>query len=354
MTDRPALWLRHESRDSEQRTPIVPADARTLIARGVSLTVERSPHRVFPIAEYADAGCRIAEPGSWVDAPADSVVVGLKELPAAPAELRHRHVMFGHAYKGQPGAVELLRRFVAGGGELLDLEYLVDDAGRRLTAFGYWAGYVGAALAVLSARGTLTTPLRSLTREVLDGELADRPPSAPPRALVIGALGRSGHGARDALAVAGIEPTRWDIEETRALDKEALLGHDILVNTVYTDRPATPFVTGDDVVDPGRRLATIVDVTCDAGSPYNLLPLYDTVTDWQAPVRRLVDETDGPAPLDLIAIDNLPSLLPVEASIGFSADLAPHLLTLNDPDSAWRGCRARFRAACEDLEVRHG
>jgi saccharopine dehydrogenase (NAD+, L-lysine-forming) len=350
MSDRPALWLRHESRDSERRTPIVPDDAGTLVARGVPLTVERSPHRVFPISEYEAAGCRIAEPGSWVDAPTGHVVVGLKELPPAPAALRHRHVMFGHAYKGQPGATELLRRFVAGGGELLDLEYLVDDTGRRLTAFGYWAGYVGAALAVLSARGTLTTPLRSMTRAELDARLADRPASAPPRALVIGALGRSGHGARDALAVAGIEPTCWDIEETRTLDRRALLDHDVLVNTVYTDRPATPFVTGDDVADTGRRLSTIVDVTCDAGSPYNLLPIYDTVTDWRAPARRLVD---GSAPLDLIAIDNLPSLLPREASVGFSADLAPHLLTLDDPDSAWRSCRARFRAACDALDVRH-
>ena len=38
-----------------------------------------------------------------------------------------------------------------GGGALLDLEYLTDDHGRRLAAFGYWAGYVGAALAVLHA-----------------------------------------------------------------------------------------------------------------------------------------------------------------------------------------------------------
>jgi saccharopine dehydrogenase (NAD+, L-lysine-forming) len=50
--------------------------------------------------------------------------------------------------------------------------------------------------------------------------------------------------------------------------------------------------------------------------------------------------------LDVIAIDNLPSLLPRESSDAFSADLLPHLLTLDAPDSAWSSCRQRFTAAC--------
>ena len=152
------LWLRHETRTTERRTPIVPSDARRLVENGVTLTVEESPQRVFPTEAYEAVGCRVVEAGSWADAPADAVIVGLKELPDEPAELRHRHVFFGHAFKAQPGAEALLRRFVAGGGALLDMEYLEDDNGRRLAAFGYWAGYVGAALAVLHHRGRLSGP----------------------------------------------------------------------------------------------------------------------------------------------------------------------------------------------------
>ena len=103
----------------------------------------------------------------------------------------HRHIFFGHAYKGQDGAADLLRRFQAGGGSLLDIEYLVDDNGRRLAAFGYWAGYVGAALAVLRRRGQLT-PLEPLSKSALDASLAG---GGPPKALVVGALGRCGRGA---------------------------------------------------------------------------------------------------------------------------------------------------------------
>ncbi|MGH3738312.1 MAG: saccharopine dehydrogenase, partial [Micromonosporaceae bacterium] len=158
------IWIRHETRDTERRAPVVPADAATLVAAGAQVTVEESPQRVFGIEEYAAAGAAVAPAGSWVEADPDWYVVGLKELPETPRSLRHRHVYFGHAYKGQPGADALLRRFAGGDGALLDIEYLVDETGRRLAAFGYWAGYAGAALTVLHHRGELETPLTPLPR----------------------------------------------------------------------------------------------------------------------------------------------------------------------------------------------
>ncbi|WP_406356798.1 saccharopine dehydrogenase [Streptomyces sp. NBC_00658] len=341
------LWLRHETRTTERRTPVVPADARRLVESGVTLTVEESPQRVFPIEAYEEAGCRVAGTGSWVSAPSDAVVLGLKELPDEPAALTHRHIFFGHAYKQQPGAETLLRRFLAGGGTLLDLEYLVDDDGRRLAAFGYWAGYLGAALAVLHHRGRLRTPLRPTSKEELDAELAGD--GGQLKALVIGALGRSGRGARVALEAAGIEPTCWDLAETRDLDRHALLEHELMVNTVLTTSPVPPFLTDKDLDEPGRRLRTLCDVTCDVGSPMNVLPVYDTTTDWTEPVRRL---RERPA-LDLIAIDNLPSLLPLEASVDFSAALLPMLLEF-ETGGAWGRGLDRFRQACREIGAREG
>lgn len=338
MTDAPRLWVRHEVRGTERRTPIVPADARLLVDCGVPVTVEGSPQRVFPISDYAAAGCRIAEPGSWVDAPDDEFIVGLKELPDTPAALRHRHVFFGHAYKGQRGARQLLQRFTAGGGTLFDLEYLVDARGHRLVAFGYWAGYIGAALAVLHPRGQLSSPLQPLARESLDAALAQSSGAVPPRVLVIGAFGRCGRGAQAALATAGITATCWGLDETAELDRANLLEHDILVNAVLVTTPAPPFLTSEGLQDPGRRVTVISDVTCDVTSACNMLPINDRTTSWSAPVRRLCG---GPPPLDIIAIDNLPALLPREASIAFSADLLPHLPSLA-ASAPWRRCRQTF------------
>ncbi|GAA4318948.1 saccharopine dehydrogenase [Streptomyces venetus] len=337
------LWLRHEARTTERRTPIVPDDARRLVDDGVTLTVEESPQRVFPIGEYEAAGCPVAPAGSWVSAPRDAVVLGLKELPEDPAELTHRHIFFGHAYKGQPGAGDLLRRFAAGGGTLFDLEYLVDDTGRRLAAFGYWAGYLGAALAVLQHRGRLRAPLVPTTKEDLDETLRPAPGDAAFTGLVIGALGRSGRGARTAFAAAGADPTCWDLAETRDLDRGALLRHDVMVNAVLATSPVPPFLREQDLDSPDRRLRTLCDVTCDVGSPLNVLPVYDDTTDWDEPVRRLRKEP----PLDLIAIDNLPSLLPLESSTDFSAALLPHLLDFG-VTGPWGHCLDRFRQATRE------
>ncbi|WP_432133943.1 saccharopine dehydrogenase [Streptomyces sp. bgisy154] len=343
------LWLRHEVRPTERRTPIVPGDARRLVERGVRLTVEESPQRIFPIEEYEAAGARVAPAGSWVSAPADTVVLGLKELPDEPPRLTHRHVYFGHAYKRQPGAAELLRRFTAGGGALLDLEYLADDQGRRLAAFGFWAGYLGAALAVLQHRGRLTAPLRPTDKGALDETLLRAPGDPDFTALVIGALGRSGRGARTAFATAGVDPTCWDLAETRALDRRTLLDHEVMVNCVLATTPVPPFLRDTDLDAPARRLRTVSDVTCDVGSPLNVLPVYDRTTEWTEPVRRLHKDP----PLDLIAIDNLPSLLPRESSIDFSASLLPQLLAF-ETGGAWGRCLDRYHRARRELGIVEG
>lgn len=321
------LWIRAEARATEQRTPIVPADAARLVADGVAVTVEESPHRAYPIEEYVDAGCRVEPAGSWVDAPDDAYIVGIKELPEEPAELRHAHIYFAHAFKGQDGAEELLARLTRGGGELLDVEYLTLE-GRRVVAFGRWAGYMGAALAVLAARGELEAPVTPTDKPTLDGVLAAG--DAPVRALVTGFRGRSGRGAVEALEVAGAEVTGWDVNDTRNLDHDALLAHDVLVNCVVTRVPAEPFVRDQDLA-ADRRLRVVSDVTNDVTSDLNLIPVNSAVTSWEEPVRRVADDP----PLDVIAIDNLPSLLPREASESFSAELTPLIADLDARSGAW-------------------
>jgi saccharopine dehydrogenase (NAD+, L-lysine-forming) len=338
--------MRRESRSTERRAPITPHAAGALVVAGFRVTVEDAPQRVFPIDAYAAAGCATAPAGSWVDAPDDAYVVGLKELPAEPAALRHTHVFFGHAYKGQRGAGELLGRFAAGGGALLDIEYLVDERGRRLVAFSYWAGYVGAALAVLWRAGALDVPLEPTDAEQLGRSLRAADVGDAYRAVVVGALGRAGSGARDALDRAGVSYSAWDVAETANLDRAALLDHDLLVNTVVSRGPGEPLVTTADFERPGRRTTLICDVTCDVESPWNLLPVYDAPTSWAEPFTRV---RDGDLPVDLVAIDNLPSLVPLEASTRFSADLLPLLLDLPDPGPVWQRCRATYDDAVAAL-----
>ena len=95
------IWVRAEQRENEQRVGVTPEGVRALMKAGMSVTVEESGCRAIPIEAYRETGCAIAAEGSWPDAPKDAIIFGLKELPAGDSPLPHRHIMFGHAFKGQ-------------------------------------------------------------------------------------------------------------------------------------------------------------------------------------------------------------------------------------------------------------
>ncbi len=342
------LWVRAEQRPNEERVGLTPEGAAALRAAGIGVTVEMSSVRAIPIDGYAAAGCKIAPENSWPSAPADAVIFGLKELPEDGTPLAHRHIMFGHAFKGQPAGQELLRRFRAGGGALYDLEYLVDDTGRRVAAFGYWAGFAGAAVALkcwaAQQRAALAGPVAKYAgrAELLADLTRDLPGSGRPRALIIGALGRVGTGAADLCAAMGVAVTKWDIAETASGGPfPAVLQHEIFLNCILA-RPGCPvFVPASASTDATRKLTVIGDIACDPTSDFSPIKVYDRTTDWSAPALRVAQ---NPA-LDVTAIDNLPSLLPVESSIDYAAQLLPTLLTLGTLDQGvWARAYADYLA----------
>ncbi|KIC15935.1 saccharopine dehydrogenase [Leisingera sp. ANG-Vp] len=341
------LWVRAEQRPNEERVGLTPEGAKALLAGGIKVTVEESSVRAIPLQGYIDAGCEVAPENSWPQAPADAIIFGLKELPEDGTPLPHRHIMFGHAFKGQHSGKALLERFKAGGGTLYDLEYLVDETGRRVAAFGYWAGYAGAAVTLKSwaaqQHGALCGPvgvyggkdalLADLGAE-LDALNADRP-----SAIVIGALGRVGTGAADLCEAMGVKVTKWDMAETASGGPfPEILNHDLFLNCIFA-RPGTPVFVPREALGADRRLTAIGDVACDPDSDYNPVPVYDRATTWDAPALRVAD---SPV-LDVMAIDNLPSMLPVESSEDYAAQLLPSLQTLTDLESGvWGRAKATF------------
>ncbi|TCP39720.1 saccharopine dehydrogenase [Rhodovulum marinum] len=350
------LWVRAEQRPNEERVGLTPEGAAQLIGAGLKVSVEESSVRALPIDGYAQAGCEIVAENSWPDAPADAIIFGLKELPEDGTPLPHRHIMFGHAYKGQPAGRDLLRRFAAGGGTLYDLEYLVDDSGRRVAAFGYWAGYAGAAVSLMcwaaQQRGGIAGPagvhpgsesLKAALSETLDG-------LGRPTAIVIGALGRVGTGASDLCRAMGVETTRWDMAETaHGGPFPEILDHQIFLNCIFA-APGTPVFVPENAKTAPRQLSVIGDIACDPTSDFSPIKVYDRVTDWQAPALRVHDAP----PLDVTAIDNLPSMLPVESSQDYAAQLLPSLLTLADLDAGvWGRAKAEFDKHIKTIQGEH-
>ena len=339
------LWVRAEQRPNEERVGLTPEGAAALVQAGIRVSVEASSVRAIPIDGYKAAGCEIVAENLWPKAPADAIIFGLKELPEDGTPLTHRHIMFGHAFKGQPAGRVLLQRFKAGGGTLYDLEYLVDETGRRVAAFGYWAGYAGAALSLkcwaAQQRGSIAGPVRKVLSkaallEQLGTELAGL---SRPRAIIIGALGRVGTGAADLCTAMGVAVTRWDIAETASGGPfPEVLQHEIFLNCILA-RPGCPVFVPASARTDARKLTVIGDIACDPTSDFSPIKVYDRATDWDAPALRVHDTP----PLDVTAIDNLPSLMPVKSSEDYAAQLLPSLMTLKALDQGvWGRAKVEF------------
>jgi saccharopine dehydrogenase (NAD+, L-lysine-forming) len=327
---------------------VTPTTTKALIEAGYKVNVERSPLRIFDDSEFSDVGATLVPEGSWVDAPQSHIIIGLKELPEDKFALKHTHVQFAHCYKTQGGWEEVLSRFPQGGGTLLDLEFLQDDTGRRVAAFGYHAGYAGAALAVEAWAHQLQHPdspslpgVKSYAnQDLLVADVKAKLSAASaiahklPTVLIIGALGRCGRGAVDLCTQIGLPDSniiKWDLPETQQYGPgpfPQIVSSDIFVNCIYLSDPIPPFLNATSLSHQDRNLSVVCDVSCDTTNPHNPIPIYTENSTFDNPTLPVPGYTNPP--LSVISIDHLPSLLPREASEAFSQALLPSLLQLKN------------------------
>ena len=342
------LWIRAEQRKNEKRVGITPHDASKLICKGIKVTVEESVDRIISTEDYHKVGCKIANQHSWPRAPKDAIILGLKELSDDVERLEHKHIMFGHAFKGQTSGLKLLKRLKAGNGLLYDLEYLTDPEGKRLAAFGYWAGYAGAAVSLKAyadqqnTKGICGSVSVFENKEKMANYISNafvNVENKYPKTLVVGALGRVGTGAIDFCESLGLRVTKWDIEETKNGEPfPEILEHEIFLNCILA-KPGAPVFVREKYLSSIRKLRIIGDISCDPDSSFNPIPIYNSPTNWAVPVIRV----NTPQILDVMAIDNLPSLLPYESSVDFSKQLLPLLFDLNESiKGVWKRAEETF------------
>lgn len=359
------LHLRAETKPLEARAALTPKTVKELISRGFKIYVEESSQSAFNSDEYKKVGAEIVPEGSWVDAPRDRIIIGLKEMPETDTfPLVHEHIQFAHCYKDQAGWKDVLKRFIDGKGTLYDLEFLENDQGRRVAAFGFYAGFAGAALGLrdwafkqthadsedLPAVSPYSSEQALVKDVVCDYKKALKRGARKPTVLVIGALGRCGSGAIDLLHKVGVPDEnilKWDIKETsRGGPFKEIAQADIFINCIYLSKPIPPFIDYKLLNRPERRLRTVVDVSADTTNPHNPVPIYDIATVFNKPTV-LVPTTAGPK-LSVISIDHLPSLLPREASEFFAHDLLPSLeqLPQRNKSPVWVRAKKLFEKHC--------
>ncbi len=328
------FWLRAETKKNEFRRALDPIACEKLLKAGHKVIVENWKDSIIPTDDYTAVGCQIVKAHSWIDADSNVIVVGLKALPENVEKFVHRHIFFAHVYKEQDGWREIMQKFETGGGKIIDLEFMTNDECRRVCAFGYWAGYVGAALGSLfSCADNEEFILRFLSehkrfenkdslikfiKENTQIDLNNRP-----EAMVIGCAGRSGQGALDCLKELDWQVTGWDKVDTAAGGPfPQILNYQLFVNCVLAMEKMPPFIDRNTLNSTKSKLKVISDVSCDPDSDCNMVPLYSKATTLEEPFVT-VEHNFGK--IKLTAIDNLPSVLPKESSEDFSNQLLPYL-----------------------------
>jgi len=249
----------------------------------------------------------------------DSIIIGIKELDNRELLDHHTHIYFAHCYKQQPNSKEILTRFRDSGSTLYDLEYFTDSFGKRLIAFGYYAGLVGATLGLLQYSSKIgrfvensenSYNVENLTywtsfNEMIQSLKYNLFLYTTFKIAIIGSNGRCGRGVTNVLDQLGLLYNEFN-SNSRI---ENLEDYDIVYNCIQLTEKIPAWFDNNTLF---TKDVVIIDISCDVGNPNNPISFDYPLTTWETPVFQL-----NPY-VDIIAIENLPSLLPLESSRHFS------------------------------------
>ena len=133
------IGIRREDKSEwERRAPLVPEDVALLDSKhSIEVVVQPSHIRVFTDEEYKEVGAEVRED---LNAP---VIFGVKEMPPDFFERDKIYVFFSHTIKGQEYNMPMLKQMMNKGNTLIDYECIENGNGKRLIAFGKYAGIAG-------------------------------------------------------------------------------------------------------------------------------------------------------------------------------------------------------------------
>jgi saccharopine dehydrogenase (NAD+, L-lysine-forming) len=314
------IIIRREYKINEFRTPLIPRDCKKCIEIGIIVYVEKSVQRCIPNEEYQENGCIIIEDFTELELDKNTtLVIGLKELDYNnPKLLPWCHLYFTHIFKNQLGSEEIIEKLTTSRAIIYDYEYFLNKKQKRIIAFGFWAGFIGTAIGLIqyyykSINQNIKNLLPYKDASILFEEVEYFKHFFRKINIgIIGVNGRSGKGTRFILERLGISNIHG---YSRASDKEPLTQHNIIINCIKLSPEDNNIFISEEKLEIFDKLAVIVDISCDINSKNNPIRLNYRGTTFEEPVFKINDK------IDIIAIDNLPSLLPNDSSDEFSAKL---------------------------------
>ncbi len=350
----------------DKRVPLTPKQAAELQKSfNVEVVVQSSDIRCFKDKEYIDAGLKIVDVVSDCD-----VLLGVKEVPMPDLIRNKTYFFFSHTSKEQPYNQKLLHTIIEKKVKLVDYEGLTNSNGARVVAFGRHAGIVGAYNGILTygKRFDLFT-LRPANKcyDLADLETEYPKVKLTPIKIVLTGRGRVSKGAEEVLSGMGIskitpvqfleedysypvftqihsneynkttDGSPFDIKKFHSAPKDFkgdFLKYanvaDLLIAGAFWDPHAPVLFTREEASNADFKIKVIADITCDIeGSiPSTLRPstIADPVYDYSANEGIEKPAFSSERNITVMAVDNLPCELPINASNDFGEQLIDNVL----------------------------
>ncbi len=364
----------------DHRVPFTPEQVKTLIAQYPehNFVVQSSDVRAFKDSEYTDLDIEVVDSVDDCD-----TIFGVKEVPVSTLLNDKTYFFFSHTAKMQPYNKGLLQAVIDKNITLADYEYLAID-GKRVVAFGRWAGIVGAynglrTYGLKYDKFDLKPANQCFDLNEMFGEFANI--NLGNTRFVVTGGGRVTKGAEEVLVEAGVKKVSYEDYMIKEFDypvyvqpsseasnkridgsqfdlqdfynnaelyesnfEQFLSNSDVLIAGAYWNPKAPVRFTEEQLASDNFKIRVIADITCDIkGSiPTTLRPT--TVADPVYDIDRLTCSelpaySDGDT-LSVMAVDNLPCELPRDASEDFGTQLlnnvVPHFLG-NDAKGVFSG-----------------
>lgn len=359
--------IREEKVPVDRRVPLTPEQAVQVQRQfpGVSVLCQKSELRCFDDQAYLNHGIEVVDDVSDCD-----IMMGVKEVPISKLIPVKTYLFFSHTIKKQSYNRKLLQTILEKNIRLIDYERLTDTKGNRIVAFGRFAGIVGAynGLYTYGKKFNLYDLRRAKDcYDLQDLQTEYQKIKLPPIKIVLTGGGRVSKGAMEVLDGVGIrkvkpkeylekdfnEPVYVQLEVTDynrkkeglPFDKQEFYKHpelfepgftpyaqvtDLFIAGAYWDNCAPVLFTRKDMLQGVFKIKVIADITCDIeGSiPSTKRPstIADPIYDYDPEQDKIVDQPFSNKTLvSVMAIDNLPSELPRDASKAFGEKLIKYV-----------------------------
>jgi len=367
------LAILREARIDENRTPFSPVQISNLLRKfpNLKIIVQPSKRRCFKDEDYLKEGAQIKE-----DLSSANIIFGVKEVEISTLIKDKTYLFFSHTskvsqYIGQvikDEAIiykkELLREVIKKNITLIDYENVRDASGEgyRYLGFGRFAGIIG-------AYNTLNLYLKLYNKQTLPRafeinnyeqikKLISKQNFIKIKILLTGS-GRASKGAIEILKHANIKQVsindylkkkyneaifsnisaKEHIERKDGKDiskvKNYLFDTDMFIACHYWD-PKFPKLFFPKHINEFKKLKIIGDITCDINGsvPTTIRSTSIAKPYYSIDINSMEEIELGNKGIAVMAVDNLPSELPREASEEFGSsvisEILPYLIDEDD------------------------